>query len=268
MQTLSSPLHICCVCFSELFKRRKTKSKEKGREGERVQGFHFCFSFFSISSADLANRPIVLLYSLVLFSFAAVVFYLFPPSLLPPSSFISVRVFFRRVLRGCVKPPFHCPTLFFFVTVPHAGLGNSRGQKSRGTSVQMQKNVKWGRTEGKKQTNNERWVYLRREDKGGKEKVFLMGESRSADPSRSLWQSNLGCSSRETRKADERSDRRQSHVWVEAIFVFLWVTEDKKVEKARNVHVWEARTKTLWQKSLLLLRQTWNLQRFIFIQIT
>lgn len=150
MQTLSGPLHICCVCFSELFKRRKTKSKEKGREGERVQRFHFCFSFFSISSADLANRPIVLLYSLVLFSFAAVVFYLFPPSLLPPASFISVRVFFRRVLRGRVKPPFHCPTLFFFVTVTHAGLGNSRRQKSRGTRVRTQKKVKRGRTEGKK----------------------------------------------------------------------------------------------------------------------
>lgn len=80
MQTLSGPLHICCVCFSELFKRWKTKRKKKGREGERVQRFHCCFSFFSISSADLANRPIVLLYSLVLFSFAAVVFLFISPS--------------------------------------------------------------------------------------------------------------------------------------------------------------------------------------------
>lgn len=119
--------------------KQKAKRKE---EGERAPRFHFWFSFFSISSADLANRPIVLLHSLVLFSFAPVVFYLFPPSLLPPSSFISVGVFLGRVLRGRVKPPFHCPTLFFFVTVTHAGLGNSRGQKSRGTSVQTQKKVK------------------------------------------------------------------------------------------------------------------------------
>lgn len=169
--------------------KQKAKRKEERERGHNasISGF----PFFSISSADLANRPIVLLHSLVLFSFAPVVFYLFPPSLLPPSSFISVRVFFRRVLRGRVKPPFHCPTLFFFVTVTHAGLGNSRGQKSRGTSVQMQKKVKRGRTEGKKQTNNEWWVYLGRGDKGGKEKVSLMGESWSVGRSHLQWQSYL-----------------------------------------------------------------------------
>lgn len=46
----------------------------------------------------------------------------------------------------------------------------------------MKKKIKRGRTEGGKQTHNERKGYLGREEKGGKkEKMFwcLMGESRS-----------------------------------------------------------------------------------------
>lgn len=47
MRTLSGPLHICCVCFSELFKRQKTKSKEKGRECAMLPFlFFFLFHFF------------------------------------------------------------------------------------------------------------------------------------------------------------------------------------------------------------------------------
>ena len=69
--TFSRPLHICSVCFSELLKRQKTKSKEKRKERACNPSFCFYFSFSSpISSADLANRLIELLYSLVSFSFA------------------------------------------------------------------------------------------------------------------------------------------------------------------------------------------------------
>lgn len=172
----------------------------------------------------------MLLHSLVLFSFAPVVFYLFPPSLLAPSPFISVRVFFRRVLRGRVKPPFHCPTLFFFVTVTHAGLGNSRGQKSRGTSVQMQKKVKRGRMEGKKQTNNEWWVYLGRGDKGGKEKVFLMGESWSVGRSHSQWQSYLVLFLLRNEKS-RWGEWRTTNLWTGGNCICIFVSDGGKWKK-------------------------------------
>lgn len=139
--SLSFPAHsLCCVCFSELLKRQKTKSREK-RKGERdrasVQSFllfpprfscfHFLFSssISSFSSADLANGLIELL------SFYSVVFYLFPPALLlrPSSVFFDfIQSDFCFVLRVRRKPSFHCPDLIFFVRDTHTGLGNCGGQ--------------------------------------------------------------------------------------------------------------------------------------------
>lgn len=121
---LSGPLHLCCVCFSELLKRQKTKSKEKRKEREHA--ILPSVSISSFSSADLANGLIELLHSLVLFSFRPAVFYLFPPALLLPS-FISSGVF-PVVFASACKAFFLLSDLIFFGTVTYTGLGKSSGQ--------------------------------------------------------------------------------------------------------------------------------------------
>lgn len=107
---LSGPLHCCCVCFSELLKRQKTKSKEK-RKGRACDPslfyFPFSSSIFSFSSADLANGLIELLHSPILFS-AVLSFFIYSPTLL----FSFLLLLFHLQCFSVVKPSFCHPTLF------------------------------------------------------------------------------------------------------------------------------------------------------------
>lgn len=123
---LSGPLHHCCVCFSELLKGQKTKSKEK-RKGRACDPSLFLFSFLLFHFFLFFSWPGKWADRVTPFSCfilpRPVVFYLFPhaPLLLPPP-FISFAVFFSR------KAVFLSSDLISFGAVTYTGLGNGSRQ--------------------------------------------------------------------------------------------------------------------------------------------
>lgn len=123
---LSGPLHLCCVCFSELLKRQKTKSREKRKE-RACDPSLFLFSFLLLRLLLFFSWPGKWADRVTLFScFILPVpsFFIYSPCapLLLPPPFISFAVFFSR------KAIFLSSDLISFRAVTYTGLGNVVGQ--------------------------------------------------------------------------------------------------------------------------------------------
>lgn len=124
---LSGPLHLCCVCFSELLKRQKTKSRQKRKESACDPSL-FPFSFLLFHLFLFFSWPGKWADRVTLFScfilLRPVGFYIYSPRapLLLPPPFISFAVFFSR------KAIFLSSDLISFWAVTYTGLGNVVGQ--------------------------------------------------------------------------------------------------------------------------------------------
>lgn len=132
---LSAALCLCCVCLCELLKNQE-KQKAEGEERKRqsfsapplpISSFYFLFSSLvsSFSSADLANRPIELLFLCHFILSGRVVFYLSSPALI--LHFPLTPLFFCFIQSDSFFF-FSLSDLVFFVTDTHTGLGNCGGQ--------------------------------------------------------------------------------------------------------------------------------------------
>lgn len=127
----------------------------------------FYFSFSSFSSADLANGPIELLYSLILFCR-----FLFIPSCSSPCSSPSVSsfrvIFFFFVLfRECVE------SLLFIVRPCFLCKGHSHRPGKLWRTIAQRNEMKKKIKRGEKWTHEERKGYLGREEMGRKKKRYF-----------------------------------------------------------------------------------------------
>lgn len=128
----------------------------------------FYFSFSSFSSADLANGPIELLYSLIFFCR-----FLFIPScssLCSSPSFISFRVifFFFVLFHECVE------SLLFIVRPCFLCKGHSHRPGKLWRTIAQRNEMKKKIKREEKWTHEERKGYLGREKKGRKRRDILL----------------------------------------------------------------------------------------------
>lgn len=144
---LSGPLHRCCVCFSELLKGQKTKSKEK-RKGRACDPSLFLFSFLLFHFFLFFSWPGKWADRVTPFScfiLPVLSFFIYSPTLL----FSFLLLLFHLQCFSVIKPSFCHPTLFPSEQSLTPAWETAVDNRAEGWVCEWKRKIKRGKHEGK-----------------------------------------------------------------------------------------------------------------------